>query len=288
MGAEIAHGAVRFQIPDGFRDTTNYTFKHPKVLEEVRVQFENLDRYRPTLDAVLADRADYIKSVMGDRIALEPPVPLVVFGRPARQMDFTFEEKGAKCRNRSVLVQYTDPAYFELSYQALDAVVLRNWAPIFESMQLGGYPPQLPPPSPGFSRRTAGLLTAALPQALEPPKAYLFTLEQARLTVSFRVLDGPPLPLPQLILKETAPGDAISDTKEFNVETPAGACAFYRYLITRDGPAEPTLLAAVRGRLSLTGAAGLVHLYGQAPPAQANALERGFALLLNSFRLEAK
>ncbi|HBY59585.1 MAG TPA: hypothetical protein DEH78_07160, partial [Solibacterales bacterium] len=253
-----------------------------------RVQFANVDRYRPSIDAVLADRSAHIRSSMGEQVELEAPIPVTVITRAARQMDLTFSEKGGKYRERTVLVPYSGAAYFELTHRGLDAVVKRKWEQILGSVQLGGFPPEVPATAPGFVRRSAGILSVDVPDELQPPKAYLFTAEQVRLSVSFRAIPGPPLPLPQIIMKETTPGDVISEAKEFSVETAAGGCGFYRYQLTREGPAEDAVLAAVRGRLTLRGGAGLVHLYGQCPAPQASLLERGFALLVNSFRLEAK
>ncbi len=259
---------VRFKIPAGYLDTTNYSFNEKNNQEQLSVNRTSFDQ-PVSLDQLYKEKQDELSSGMGDKIKITEEGSANIAGINAKYMMFSFEDHGVTFFDRWAVVLLNPNNSILISYltQNKDNAIFNH---ILSSLTLSetGKPSSA---TKGYTRRQAGHnITLDVPEKLIPPNTYSFASEDKQILLSISAY-SPDENQPQMTLQDYINWDSGGGVKKIiggEIETlsiKGGSGQQAKYVIDYSShPYSPTVQATHRADIRV----GETHLflYGHSIP----------------------
>jgi hypothetical protein len=233
-----------FEIPYGFEDTTNYTFKDQKDRELLTVSFSPRPEEATDLRTLMKLRRGNLDLVVPGAAKIEGESNTRVDSMPGRMLVFTFAENGVTFRERWAVAFPTADMYLQISYTApaRDARSGQRFNHILLSVVPAQRTPVTATPE-GYARYWAKRMTLDVPASLSPPRVYQFVAgedSQIRLNVKYYDAQSGPAPVPnadQEMAQDAAVG-AIGNQQSGPLTTAHGSGLVTMYSVKPPRDAE--------------------------------------------------
>jgi hypothetical protein len=285
----IALQQFSFEVPQGFEDWTNYTFKERAQTQVLTVSRGKRPREASDLRALLASRRAELERLVPGPLTMEAEVEGVIAQWPARLLVFSFVDRQTRFREQWAVAFDTPQTYVQISYAtpAEDAAAAARFAHILRSVTPSGAPDRLEAPA-GFVRRWAGICFLDVPEQLAPPRSYLFSTvdEKTQLVLTVYDLQDPARPEPSLEQEvvEDAQRGTVSEQTLASFAIGASQGRFLTYIVEAETP-EGQVRDTCRRALVQLGDRVRMHLYGRAQAADADWLEQIMTAWIRTFEL---
>lgn len=162
-----------FEVPSGFEDATNYTFRAIQGRDRLTISFGALSVPNGGLKALMASRRENI-AVLPGPANIEGESDARVDGIPARMLAYIFEDGGKRYRDRWVVAIPAPDLYLQISYLTYADDLAADDR--FKHIRASVVPARKPrPPAPdGYVRRWAKRMSLDVPTSLAPIASYVF------------------------------------------------------------------------------------------------------------------
>ncbi len=231
---------IRFDLPPGFEDESNYTFRSETDSEELDFSVSNEPPEHAKPSDVIADREGQLRDVYSTSLKVISKQTCEIANRPAQVLVATIEEKAISTNLRLGILALQGSKYFEVSYIAGGAVndIAQRWAAVLSNLKME--PESVASVPGGFVRRPVGMASAAVPSKLHRPARYSFLSRHPdiRAEVSLILLDGSDSDALELHQVESNAGEAGHEPKTVAVRLREGAASVTERLQKRSDDRE--------------------------------------------------
>ncbi|MBN2078944.1 MAG: hypothetical protein JW838_08255 [Spirochaetes bacterium] len=283
----IAAHALRFSIPNGFIDATNYSYASPNRKEMVSVNLEELNP-PSSLDEIYEDKKKSLINGMEGRIQILSEGRIRMAGTEARTILFAFSDTDSDYMDHWA-IGVAGKTMILLSYAAPEKN-LDTFNHVVQSVVLA--PRDARPAMTGYNRYQAGRIYLDVPKNLREPEVYTFRAMASDITITARIYDDlekrPALTLKDFLQEDSGNGaKKIKELKESRVAVHGGGGHQARYIVDDSShPYRPRADAVCRAVIKVGDE--WVHLYGRAPKNARAGLHRAWDELLTSIRSVGK
>lgn len=263
--ATVSARAIRFSVPAGFIDATNYSYASPSRKEMVSLNLEELNPSPSPLDEIYEDKKKSLLNVMEGRIHIISEGRTRMADTMARTILFAFSDKDSVHVDHWA-IGVAGQTMILLSYVAPEKN-LDTFTHVARSVVLA---PRHPRPAPaGFHRHQAGRIFLDLPENLREPRVYAFTSRDSMITITASFHDSKE-EIPAMTLQDRIQRDSGNDLKkirglkESRVTVEGGEGREARYIVDDGSHPYRPRAHAVCSAVIMVGNERL-HVYGKAP-----------------------
>jgi hypothetical protein len=232
-----------FEMPSGFEDNTNYTFKDRNEQENLTVSFGERPPEATSLRKLMAVRRGNLDLEMSEDTKIEAEADTRVDGLPGRMLVYTFKSGNRSFRARWAIALPAPEMYLQISYiaSAADAKAGQRFNHICDSAVAARKTVLTATPA-GYVRRWAERMTLDVPLSLSPPLVYEFLNRENRdisLLLQYQEPQHPrTMPSTQEDLARDAAVGVIGDRQSRALAGDYGTGSLTSYSITALGESE--------------------------------------------------
>lgn len=272
-----------FEIPPGFDDWTNYSFKNREDDRVLTVSTGSRPPEASNLEALMSNRKSQLEQVIPGAVTLQAERDGSIGPWPARLLTFEVADRKRRFREHWAVAFDSPKTYIQISYgsPAENSESAEQFAHILRSVASPGSPGRT-----GFVRRWAGIFSLDVPAELFPPRTYQFTTSDEATHLALSAYTPSDSSRHEPSLEQEASEDERRGTvsgkvaAEFTSEKGGGQSL--TYVLESETP-DGNILEVRRRVLLRLGEGARVHLYGRARADAAARLEQIMASWISSF-----
>ena len=181
----ISADEFNFNVPTGFQDVTNYTFRTPEDTEELLVTCAEPDDDERNIQTAMAALRSRMERLFGDDLATESEGSVTLDGRVARQWIFVCKNESTEPRRGQAVIGEVPPGLqLRILYTSLAAVTdaKAKLSIMLQSLTVSEKPKAETVPT-GYVRRQASNVWLDVPGTLLPPRTYVFLSEDESIRI---------------------------------------------------------------------------------------------------------